>query len=192
MKLPRLLFPLLLLCAMQCFGNIAITTSTLPNGTKGTAYSAAVKTSGGCTPFKWAIASGVLPAGVSAKMSSTTTSLNLAGTPTAAATYSFAVKVTGCGGNISQKSYKVVIQATANHIVDVNWNASTSTDVAGYNLYRSPDGTSWKKLNAGLIASTLYTDSTVANGSTYYYAATAVGTDGKESRKTGAVKVTVP
>jgi fibronectin type 3 domain-containing protein len=89
-------------------------------------------------------------------------------------------------------SYKIVIQATANHVVDMSWSSSTSTDVVGYNIYRSPDGATWRKLNAGLIASTLYSDSTVANGSTYYYAATTVGTDGKESSKTTAVKVTVP
>lgn len=192
MKPPRLLIPLLLLLATQCFGNVAISTTTLPNGTRGTAYSAAVKVSGGCTPFKWAIASGALPAGVSAKASSTTTSLNFSGTPTTAANYSFEVKVTGCGGNSAQASYKIAIQASANHIVDVNWDASTSNDVAGYNIYRSPDGSSWKKMNAGLVASTLYTDSTVANGSTYYYAATTVGTDGQESNKTATVKVTVP
>jgi hypothetical protein len=100
MKLPRLLFPLLLLTTL-CFGNVGINTTTLPNGTVGSAYSAVVKASGGCTPFKWSIASGALPPGVSAKASSTTTSLNLSGTPTTAATYSLAVKVTGCGGSVS-------------------------------------------------------------------------------------------
>ena len=93
--------------------SVAITTRSVPNGTVKTAYSAVIKASGGCTPYKWAIASGALPAGVIAKVSSTTTSLTLAGTPTIAATYSFAVKVTGCGGHISQVSYKVIIQDTA-------------------------------------------------------------------------------
>jgi len=32
-------------------------------------------------------------------------------------------------------------------------------------------GTTWKKINASLIASTLYGDSTVANGSAYHCAA---------------------
>ena len=108
-------------------GGVAITTSSVPNGTVKTAYSAVIKASGGCTPYKWAIASGALPAGITAKASSTTTSLNLAGTPTTAATYSFAVKVTECGGGVSQVSYKVVIQATANHVVDLSWKASTSS-----------------------------------------------------------------
>ena len=186
------LFSLVLLVGTRCFGRLAITTTSLPNDTVGTVYSAAIKASGGCTPYKWAVASGRLPAGITAKTSSTTTSLNLTGTPNTAATYSFAVKVTGCGGGMSQKAYKVVIQATANHVVDLSWNASTSSGIAGYNVYRSPDGATWKKINASLIASTLYSDSTVANSSTYFYAATAVDISGHESSRTSAIKVVVP
>ena len=173
-------------------GGLAVTTTSLPNGTVGTAYSAVVRASGGCTPYKWAIASGALPAGVTGKASSTTTSQNLTGTPTTAATYSFTVKVTGCDGGTSQMAYKVVIQATANHVVDLSWKASTSSDVTGYNIYRSPDGAAWKRINASLIASTLYADSTVSNGSTYYYAATAVDIFGHESNKTPSFKVVIP
>jgi fibronectin type 3 domain-containing protein len=86
----------------------------------------------------------------------------------------------------------VVIQATANHVVDLSWQASTSANVVGYNVYRSPDGATWKKVNASLIASTLYSDSTVANSTTYYYAATAVDMYGHESTRTAAVKAVVP
>jgi hypothetical protein len=183
---------LLLLFATHCFGKVGITTTSLPNGTVGTAYSAVVQASGGCTPYKWAIASGVLPTGVTGKASKTTISYNLAGTPTKAATYNFSVKVTGCGAESSQASYRVVIQSTAIHVVDVTWKASSSPDVAGYNLYRSLDGINWKRINTSLIASTLYTDSTVANGTTYYYAATAVDISGLESIKTATVKAVIP
>jgi Putative Ig domain len=186
------LFSLLLLIGTRCFGNVAITTTSLPNDTVGAPYSAVIQASGGCKPYSWAIASGTLPSGITAKASSTTTSLNLTGTPNTAATYSFVIKVTGCGGATSQKAYKVVVQATANHVVDLSWTASTSSGIAGYNMYRSPDGTSWNKINVSLIASTLYSDSTVANGSTYYYAATAVDINGHESSKTPTVKVVVP
>jgi hypothetical protein len=172
--------------------SVAITTSSVPNGTVKTAYSAVIQASGGCTPYKWTIASGALPIGVSGKVSSTTRSLNLAGTPTTAATYSFAVKVTGCGGAVSQVSYKVVIQATANHVVDLSWHASTSGNIVGYNVYRSPDGATWKKIDASLIASTLYSDSTVANSTTYYYAATAVDVYGHESSKSVVLKLVIP
>jgi putative Ig domain-containing protein len=173
-------------------GGVGIVTPSSPNGTVDTAYSAAIRASGGCTPYRWTIASGKLPTGVSAKVSGATTSLNLTGTPSTAAIYSFTVKVTGCGGGTSERAYKVVIQATANHVVDLSWKASRSQDVAGYNVYRSPDAATWKRINAGLIASTLYSDSTVANGTTYYYAASAVDTSGNESSKTAAIRVSVP
>jgi hypothetical protein len=187
-----LFFLLLLPLGTRCFGTVAITTTSLPNGIVGTAYSAVVKASGGCSRYQWAIAAGALPAGVTAKASSTMMSLNLTGTPTNAATYSFTVKITACGRATSQVPYKVVIQGTVNHVVDLSWKASTSSDVTGYNLYRSPDGATWKKINASLVASTLYADSAVANGSTYYYAATAVDIYGHESSKTVPIKVAVP
>lgn len=171
---------------------VTITTTSVPNGTAKTAYSAVINASSGCTPYKWTIASGALPGGVTAKVSSTTTTLTLAGTPTTAATYSFTVKVTGCGGGVSQKAYKVAIQATANHVVDLSWTASTSSSIVGYNIYRSPDAATWKKINPSLTASTLYSDSTVANGTMYYYAATAVDSSGRESVKTAPVKAVVP
>ena len=172
--------------------SVAITTASLPNGIVGTAYQAAVKASGGCTPYKWGIVSGALPKGITAKPSSTTTSLNLSGTPTTAAAYSPTVQVTGCGGGTFKGYYKVVIQATTNHVVDLSWKASTSTNVAGYNIYRAPDGVTWRKINMSLIASTFYTDSTVANSSTYHYATTAVNIYGQESNKTPAVKAVIP
>lgn len=173
-------------------GTLAITTTSLPNGTVGATYSAVVKATGGCTPYKWAIASGALPAGVKATMASTTTSLTLSGTPTTAATDSFTVKLTGCGGGTYNEAYKVVVQSSPNHVVDLSWKASTTSDVTGYNVYRSPDGASWKKINVSLIASAQYADSTISNGSTYYYAATSVDIYGHESNKTAAIKVVVP
>jgi len=172
---------------------VAITTVRLPNGTVDTAYSAVIDASGGCTPYKWAIASGALPAAVTARVSSATTSLKLSGTPTAAGTSSFVVKVTGCGGHVSKVAYKVVIQAAAKHVVDLSWKASTSKNVAGYNLYRSSGGTSnWKKINASLIPSTQYSDSTVADDTTYFYAATTVNISDHESSKTTPIKVVIP
>jgi hypothetical protein len=182
----------LLVLASQALAYVTITTSKLPNGTLQTTYSAAVNANYGCTPYAWSIVSGALPAGVQQKVSSTTTSLKLSGTPTKAASYTFSVEVKGCGRHISTKSYTVVIQKAANHVVDLSWKASTSTDVAGYNVYRSPDATVWKRVNPSLVASTIYSDSTVANSTTYYYAATAVDTSGRESTTTPPVKVVIP
>jgi len=171
---------------------VSITTTTLPNGTLDVSYSSVILASGGCTPYKWAVASGTLPAGVSATPTANTTSLDLTGTPSQAATYSFTISVTGCGGHASEMPYQVVIQPAAVHVVDLNWTASTSKDIAGYNVYRGPDGVTWSKINPELVAATLYDDSSVSDGSTYYYAVTAVDTSGNESSKTAAVKAVIP
>ncbi len=183
----------LLLFTTNCFASsVAITTATVPNGIVGAAYSAVVNANGGCTPYVWSLASGKLPAGITTKASSTTKSLTLSGIPKTVGTYSFREDVAGCGGTHSKMAYKIVVQATANHIVDLSWKRSTPTDVVGYNVYRGPDGATWKKINAGLIGSALYSDSTVANKTTYYYSATAVDVNGRESVKTPAVKAIVP
>jgi len=181
-----------LIFATPCFGSaIDITTRNVPNGTVGTPYSAVIRATGGCTPYVWALI-GHLPTGITAKPSRATTSLTLSGTPKAAAHYSFTEKVTGCGGHSAEASYKTVIQSAANNVVDLNWHASTSHDVTGYNVYRAPDGVTWKKLNVSLIGPTMYSDSTVANDSTYYYAATSVDSYGHESSRTAPVKVVIP
>jgi len=188
---PPLLALILLGFVPSCFASsVSITTTSLPNGTADTPYSAVIDASGGCTPYSWALTSGQLPAGVTMKPSST--SLSLAGTPTTAATYSFTVSVTACGKHVSRMSYKVVIQPTANHVVDLHWTAPPTNDLAGYNVYRGPSATSLSKINSGLVASTLYDDSSVSNGSTYYYAVTAVDISGNESAKSSTIEATIP
>lgn len=186
--------PLFLLAfASSCLASdVTILTPSLPNGTIEIRYAAGIRATGGCTPYAWAVVSGALPTGVSRKVSANTTSLGILGTPSAADSYSFTVSVTDCGKHVVKASYKVVIQDGSNHVVDLSWKPSTTKDVAGYNVYRGPDGTTWKKINVSTVASTLYSDSTVANNTTYYYAATAVDIYGKESRKTPTVKVLVP
>ena len=118
--------------------------------------------------------------------------MGILGTPSVANSYSFTISVTDCQKHVVQASYKVVIQDGSNHVVDLSWKASSTKDVVGYNVYRGPDGATWKKINVSTVASTLYSDSTVANNTTYYYAATAVDINGHESRKTPTVKVLIP
>jgi len=109
---PWVLSLLLVVFASQyAASSVAITTTSLPNGTVNTAYSVVINASGGCTPYKWAIASGALPAGVTATVTNNTRSLAPSGTPTTAATYTFGVSVTGCGKHASTAHYSVTIEA---------------------------------------------------------------------------------
>jgi hypothetical protein len=60
---------------------LVATTTSLPNGQVGSAYSATLAATGGSLPYKWTIASGTLPAGLSLNGSAGT----ITGTPTASA-----------------------------------------------------------------------------------------------------------
>lgn len=187
-------FPLLLLLmAVPCFGaTITIKTADLPNGIVHNAYSGVLTVSGACTPYAWKLTSGSLPKGITMTTSTNTKTLTFSGTPTKAATYSFTVSATGCSGSAAKASCKIIAQSSSSHVVDLSWQPSTSTDVVGYNVYRGPDGKTWSKINTSLAASTAFGDSEVANSSTYYYAATAVDTEGEESKKSNIVKSAIP
>jgi hypothetical protein len=175
-----------LLFVFPCLASpIKITTTALPNGIVDAPFSAVVDASGGCTPYRWVLVSGSLPNGIAKTASSNTKSLDLTGTPTAAGTYPFTLSVTGCGGHISEMSYEVVIQATSNSVVDLSWNASTSKDISGYNIYRAVYSKSTcgplLKINSSLNTSTVYDDSRVVDGASYCYATTAVNSRDEES-----------
>src|SRR5215469_4732483 len=95
----------------QCHASVLeITTKTLPNGIAKTHYSAVIAATGSCTPYRWVVVSGKLPSGVIGKASATTTSLDLSGIPTTAASYAFTVSARDCGGHLSEASYKIVIK----------------------------------------------------------------------------------
>jgi hypothetical protein len=70
------------------------------------------------------------------------------------------------------------------HSINLSWNASTSEDISGYNIYRAVYASacgSYSKINSLLNAGTVYTDSVVVDGATYCYATTAVNTSNEES-----------
>jgi hypothetical protein len=78
------------------------------------------------------------------------------------------------------------------HTVSLSWTASTSV-VVGYNVYRSTtNGTGYTKLNGSLVSAVNYTDSTVANGITYYYVTTAVDSTGAESNDSNQAVAIIP
>jgi len=113
-----------------------------------------------------------------------------------AGTYSFTVSVKGCGGHVSEKSYEVVIGTAPSYVVDLSWNASTSSDILGYNIYRAVYSNStcgsFAKINSSLDTSTAYADSAVVDGTSYCYATTAVNSSNEESAYSNIVHVQVP
>jgi len=83
--------------------------------------------------------------------------------------------------------------APAQHSVTLNWNASSSSNVVGYNIYRSSQSAGpYAKINSVLDPSTTEVDSSVQTGSTYYYVVTAVDSSGRESGYSNQVRAVNP
>jgi len=92
--------------------------------------------------------------------------------------------------NVAGINFTAVVQQP--HTVALSWDASTST-VSGYNIYRSTvSGTGYAKINPSLLPALAYTDTTVVNGITYYYVATAVDSSGNESIFSNEVSAPIP
>jgi len=80
------------------------------------------------------------------------------------------------------------------HSVLLNWTASTSSNINGYNMYRGTSANGpFSQINPSLISGTTYTDNSVVDGTTYYYEATAVDSNNQESVKsTPAAQAIIP
>ena len=89
----------------------SITTTSLPNGTVGTAYSATLQATGGAGTLTWTVVTGSLPAGLSLSSSGT-----ISGTPTATGVLTFTVKVTdSSGGQAGPLSAQQQLSMTINN-----------------------------------------------------------------------------
>ena len=75
--------------------------------------------------------------------------------------------------------------------VSLGWNDNTEPDLAGYNVYRSTtSGGPYSKLNGAVVSVSNYTDTTVTNGTTYYYVVTAEDTGANESGNSNEASAT--
>ena len=78
------------------------------------------------------------------------------------------------------------LQATAGDgQVDLNWDANSEDDLAGYNVYRSTSSfqetANATQVNDELVGEASYTDADLTNGTEYFYRVTAVDDTGNES-----------
>ena len=120
-----------------------ITTTSLPNGTVGQAYSAQLNATGGTSPYTWSVSSGSLPAGLSLSVAGL-----ISGTPTTAGSSTFAAMVSDASSQSATSNFTLTV---------ANLAANACT------LYVSPSGSD---ANPGTLSSPWQTPQQAANGAT--------------------------
>ena len=98
------------------------------------------------------------------------------------------------GGGVT-KVVTVALTVTSppvQHAVALSWNASPSTHVVSYSMYRSTISGSSYGLAASAIGGLSYLRSERATGTTYYYVVTAVDDQGRESSDSRETRVVIP
>ena len=108
-------------------GSATITTaSPLPSGMCGQAYSQTLAASGGVPGYTWGLGAGSLPAGLSLSSSGL-----ISGTPTAAGTVGFTIRVTGSDGQPSTKAFSITVAPAPTRIVGLGGNMSFGSVAVG-------------------------------------------------------------
>jgi fibronectin type 3 domain-containing protein len=90
-------------------------------------------------------------------------------------------------------SFSITVAAGSGYSVQLNWTASPSSGVTGYNIYRSTvNGSGYTKITPSPVSGLTYTDATVAASTTYYYVATSVDGSGDESGYSEVYQAVIP
>jgi len=107
---------------------------SLPQGSLGMSYKAAVTVTGGTSPYTFSVASGQLPNGVQLAASTGT----LSGTPTASGNFNFAVSVSDSSGHSQQKSLQIAVSNNSTSNAGGGGRASSPSSEGSFsNLQRA-------------------------------------------------------
>ncbi len=164
-------------------GNVAVGSNGTKTGTLSAAGASVVVSSvnlGGTNPAEFSITGLSFPVTVTTGQPvSFTVMFSPQASGGASAVASFASDASNSPADASVTGTGVAANA---HTVSLSWNASSSPNVVGYNVYRATYGASCGSYSKiGSSASTTYTDSSVVNGHAYCYEATAVDSSDVES-----------
>jgi fibronectin type 3 domain-containing protein len=116
-------------------------------------------------------------------------------TPAASGSRSGSLTVTDNSNNVTGSTQSATLTGTSVHDVILTWTASTSSWVAGYNVYRgtASGAESTTPVNSTIVTGTTYVDTAVTAGTKYYYVVTAVAANGAiESGNSNEASATVP
>lgn len=170
------------------FGTVTVGSTSSQSGTISASGSSVTLSSGSINSSEFLLSGITFPLTLAAGQSAPVTltfAPQLSGN--ASATLSFASNaansptesLTGTGGTLT-------------HSVGLTWSDGSS-GIAGYKIYRAGvSGGPYSNINAGLDATTSYTDTTVVAGQTYYYVVTAVDGSGTESAYSNETSAIVP
>lgn len=142
--------------------------------------------------------SGVTETGAGFGMSGVSSGMTLPPDQTATLTVTFTPGTSeSASGSVSVSSNAtnspMVISLTgSSYQVALSWTASLSPDISSYNVYRGTAPGSYTRINQSAITTTQYSDTTVATNVTYYYAVTAVDSNGAESAMSSPATASIP
>ena len=158
-----------------------ITTTSLPNGTRSTNYSAALAATG-TTPITWSIISGSLPTGLTLNESSGI----ISGTPSAVGTFTFTVRASNRINPDATRAFTIVIQEIVYPSISshpdnrsIKEGTSTTFSVAATNCngtfvyqwqYRTNANGTWTNVsNGGIYSGATTSTLTLSSGVTISY-----------------------
>ena len=127
-----------------------ITTTSLPDGELGSAYSANVAATGGTMPYTFTVTSGALPNGLALS-----TAGALSGTPTVLGTFNFTVQVSDNASNTDSQALSIEVVPAIGPLAIVARNPNNGTNVAPTDCLRMT-------FNRGLDPATVNVTATVS------------------------------
>ena len=116
-------------------GALTITTTSLPDGTQGVAYSASLASTGGTPEYTWSLIGGSLPAGVGLSASG-----SVSGTPTANGTFNFTAQVADSAGAKTSKGFTLQIKPLSGPLTITTPSLPDGAQLTSYNQALAASG----------------------------------------------------
>jgi hypothetical protein len=176
------------------FGSVTEGTSTKQTLTLSSTGTAALTVSSvSATGTGFSIVGGTFPVTLNPG-TSTTVTVQFAPATTGTLTGQLAINSNSSTGSGVVVGLSGFGEAAVTHTVDLTWTAPSSSEdsVAGYHVYRAPQGGAFTLLNSSLETQTSYADSTVVSGSSYTYEVKSVDAAGVESVASNQFSATIP
>jgi VCBS repeat-containing protein len=179
---------------------LAVSTTSLANGTTGTVYSQTLSATGGLTPYTWSVSTGALPVGLTLN----TLTGAISGTPTTGGTSSFTVRAQDANLTTAIKSLIITIVANQAPVASNDSYATsqnTGLTVTAPGVLANDTDAEGATLTAQLVSNPSHGTLSLSSNGSFVYTAVAsyVGSDsftyrandGSTNSNTATVTVTI-